>query len=54
MRSLSVATLLLLALSLFFPTTTRADEPVTLARLMMRNRSIIMASDANGSQGFFC
>jgi hypothetical protein len=48
MRPLSVATLLILALSLFFPNATRADEPVTLARLVMRERTIIMASDANG------
>ena len=48
MRPRSVATLLILALSLFFPNATRADEPVTLARLVMRDRTIIMASDANG------
>jgi hypothetical protein len=48
MRQVSVASLLILALSLFGATTTRAEEPTVITHLITRDRVITITSDSNG------
>lgn len=50
MRQMSAATLLSLIASITFSTATRAEEPLTITRLEMRDRVVLSASGTNGSQ----
>lgn len=48
MRRMSAAAFLVLALSVFFATTTRADEQPVITQLVMRDRVITITSDSDG------
>lgn len=48
MRRMSVATLLALAFSIFFATAIRAEEDVTITRLVLRDRVIVITSAPQG------
>lgn len=52
MRKVSIATLLVLALSVFFATATRASEQTSerpaITRLVLRDRTIVISSGSDG------
>ena len=48
MRQKSAAALLILVVSLFFSTATRAEERVAITRLVMRDRVVAITSGSNG------
>ncbi len=48
MRQKPVAALLILVVSIFFSTATRAEEPVAITRLVMRDRVVAITSGSNG------
>ena len=50
MHQKSVAALLILVVSIFFSTTTRAQEPAAITRLVMRDRVVTITSGSDGLQ----
>lgn len=50
MRQMSVAALLMTLVNLFFSNATRAEEPVAITHLVMRDRIVIITSSSDGLQ----
>jgi hypothetical protein len=48
MRQLSIATFLILGFSMFFGNATHADERIPITHLIMRDRTITIATTPNG------
>lgn len=50
MRQMPVAALLILVVNILFSTATRAEEPVAITRLVMRDRVVAITSGSDGLQ----
>ena len=50
MRQMSVAALFILVISILFSSSTRAEEPVAITRLVMRDRVVAITSSSDGLQ----